>query len=278
MELPLLLRRTHRIAIGGSVKIFFVTGALALAGCADTPSAYNPIDWAKSASNEVSGWFSRKPGVSTQGVEPPPAEGRPYPNLGTVPKPPPRPTPEVQEQRARERAALEADRQAALTADNALRTTGSMPAAASATPPPTPDPGPPAGASRAAAPVPPPAPPPPTLTPPVAPIVPVTPAAAAAPLTFKQRIGHASFMRDGSLTAPSLGALQVAAKQALAGAGRVHLVPAEIALDRGAPERDDQRVQAVRQTLERAGLPANRVVVDADLGLRVGIYDIYVER
>jgi hypothetical protein len=31
------------------------------------------------------------------------------------------------------------------------------------------------------------------------------------------------------------------------------------------------------QALTRAGLPANRVVVDPDVGRRVDLYDIYVE-
>src|SRR5882672_2775182 len=123
MEVPLLLRRTHRIAIAAARKIFFAFGAVSLAACSSIPSAYNPVDWATSGVDTVTGWFASKPAPEGANLEPPPAEGRPYPNLGMVPKPPPRVTPEIRAQRQREIDDLMASRQSALAADASLRST-----------------------------------------------------------------------------------------------------------------------------------------------------------
>src|SRR4051812_39975899 len=129
MELTLLLRRTCRIAIPAGAKFFFASGVIALAGCSDVPRSYNPIDWGKSAVSGAAGMFDSKPDKSTAGAEPPPAEGRPYPNLATVPNPPPRPTAESRARYQQDVAELTADRERARAADAALRETGTVPKA-----------------------------------------------------------------------------------------------------------------------------------------------------
>jgi hypothetical protein len=294
MELPLLLRRTHRIAIAAGAKIFFASGAILLAGCSDIPSAYNPIDWTKSGVDEVSSWFESKPAPEGAIAEPPPAEGRPYPNLATVPKPPPRITPEIRAQREREIAGLQANRQAALTADNTLRQTGALPPAASqpAVAPPSPMAQPSPFVTSPQAIAPPLSTPPPAATPapssaalaqvapPVAPpAADPAPEPAAPPLTFKQRMGQVAFGKDTPApTRTSQRVLQTAAARALELSARVHIMPAEFAREAVIPQLERGRRQAMLQTLERAGLPANRIVVDPDLGWRVDLYDIYVEK
>jgi hypothetical protein len=257
MELPLLLRRTHRIAIAGRAKIFFAAGAIFLAGCSNIPSAYNPVDWTTSTVDEVSGWFDSKPAPEGADLEPPPAEGRPYPNLATVPKPPPRITPEVRAQRARELAALQANRDSARAADAALRSTGTLPSTSQ------------------------------TAVPPPAPVVvsPTQPPSALdaglrAPLPGgapAQRVGAVSFVRDTAT--PSLASQSVlqAAVQAASGSGRVNLVPAQFS--RAAlPQLAQARAQAMVDALKRAGMPADRIVVASDMGSPVEVYDVYVER
>ncbi|MGQ0664187.1 MAG: OmpA family protein [Pseudomonadota bacterium] len=63
--------------------------AAVIAACADTPPEYNPIEWVRGAGHQVSELFGAAPrGPRPTQVEPPPAEGRPYPNLATVPPPP----------------------------------------------------------------------------------------------------------------------------------------------------------------------------------------------
>jgi hypothetical protein len=281
MELPLLLRRTHRIAIPACLKIFFTFSAIFLAGCSNLPSAYNPIDWTTSGVDEVSSWFASKPAPESVSFEPPPAEGRPYPNLGMVPKPPPRVTPEIRAQRQREIADLLANRDAAMSADAALRTTGTVPRAAlpSESPPapvvmsPSTAPAPADAAavppSAALAQVAPPVPPP---------VADPAPEPAAPPLKFKQRMGQVAFGKDTPTpTTLSQRVLQAAAARGLELSARVHIVPVEFSREAVIPQLERARVQAMVQALTRAGLPANRVVVDPDVGRRVDLYDIYVE-
>ncbi|MBI3707487.1 MAG: OmpA family protein [Proteobacteria bacterium] len=110
-----------------------VAALLDLTACTDTPPEMNPIEIVRGASRAVTGLFgddTDPPRRTT--VEPPPDEGRPYPNLGTVPRPPqmrPRSGREADLQR------LVADRSEARAADQAIRQGG---ATAPAGPPPAP--------------------------------------------------------------------------------------------------------------------------------------------
>jgi hypothetical protein len=220
MELPLLLRRNHRIAIAAGIKIFFVSGAIFLAGCSSVPSAYNPIDWTQSSVDEVSSWFAGKPAPEGVNVEPPAAEGRSYPNLASVPKPPPRVTPEIRAQRQREIADLVASRQSALTADAALRTTDAVPSAtpAAVTPP----------APVVLSPI-----PTPTVTGQGGnlPASTVT-LAAVAPAATAQRIGSVAFARNGTTpSAASQGVLQAAVRTAAGTAGQSGVCASTVSSD-----------------------------------------------
>jgi hypothetical protein len=257
MELSLLLRRTRRIAIAGRTKIFFVSGAILLAGCSNIPSAYNPVDWTTGATDEVSGWFSSKPNPEGANLEPPPADGRPYPNLGMVPKPPPRATPEVRAQRAREVAALQANRESALAADTALRATGTAP-----------------GGSQTAI-----IPPAPVAVSPSQPPAERDagiriPSPGAGPA---QRVGAVGFVRGTATPTVASQSVLQAAVQAAAGSGRVNLVPAQFARAT-LPELAEARAQAMVDALTRAGMPADRIAVASDMGSPVEVYDVYVER
>ena len=307
MDAALLLRRTCRNAksVGW---IFLPAVACFLAGCSEVPPEYNPIEWGQSAVRGVSSLFESdksKEGKDTAPrvvVEPPPAEGRPYPNLGMVPKPPPRDTDETRMARYRELVALRADHDAAVAADAALRKDGTVPGPAApsavAVPPPATAPAaPPAPASTAMSP-PMPAPaqtpalaPTPAPAPPVPAPVPVsppsspstvaaatTPGAAAPVLTTSERHGAVTFGRDtAALTDRSQQALRDAAALAVARSGRVRLVPAEYGHEAASPQQLEDRAQAMVQVLTRAGLPANRVTVADNLAQRVDIYDVYVD-
>lgn len=248
-----------------------------LQGCADVPPEYNPIEWGRSAARGIGSLFGGdEPDDRPPPVEPPPAEGRPYPNLATVPRPPkfaPR------AEREAEVARLQADHDAAATYDSRLRGTGEIPAA----------PPPPPATSVAPAPAPAPesavtaAPAPPVMSAPVAtpPQTRSSPAVAQAgppAATLLQRMGAVAFPRDGSMIS-EVGerALFDAAQVARANNGRVRLIPAQIA--RQAPSDTLLRVRqdAIVQALSGAGVPRERVRIDDGGGRRVDVYDLYVE-
>jgi len=290
MVRPLLLRRTRRNAKWPGA--FFALAFLALTpGCSDVPPAYNPLEWGQSVAREVSSWFdssSSKPASSAPRdtvVEPPPAEGRPYPNLAMVPKPPPRDTQETRLARQRELAALQADHAAATSADTILRQEGKAPPKVA-----------PAAFGPSPADTMPAAPPPPVTLPPaavaaarpaMAPPAPspaiVSPPAAAAPastpvLTTSERRGAVAFARDGrALTDTAQRTLRDAAAVAVARSGRVRLVPAQYSRTGELPQEAEARARAMTQVLAAAGLPASRVVVAEVGGQRVDLYDVYVD-
>ena len=125
MDVTTLLRRIRRIAnrpASRTLRRIFCGVAVALlaAGCSQVAPEYDPVNWIQTGSREVESWFSDQPPAPEPIVEPPPAQGRPIPNLGTVP-PPPLVTPEEWAERRKQMAALEADRAAAAKADAALR-------------------------------------------------------------------------------------------------------------------------------------------------------------
>jgi hypothetical protein len=261
MEVTLLLRRNRRIAICAAAKIFFACSVIGLSAC-----SYNPLDWGKKAPN----------GEAAKTVEAPPAEGRPYPNLATVPNPPPRPTPESRARKQQEIDALTADRDAARHADLTLRQTGEMPAAPPEPPklePPKLEPDAPAPAPAAA-----PAPlQPMTAAPEPSPAAAASAAASAPARTAisAERVGTVAFFRDTSApTITSREALREAAARAKGSTARIRLVPAQ--LSRASPQ--PQRAQAIVQTLTAAGLPADRIAMPAEGNQRIDVYDIYIER
>jgi hypothetical protein len=71
----------------GAARSAVLASVLALAACSEVSPQYDPVEWGTAVRNEVGGWFGAEP-VRIVRDEPPPAEGRPYPNLATVPKPP----------------------------------------------------------------------------------------------------------------------------------------------------------------------------------------------
>lgn len=250
---------------------FFSVLLFSLAACAES----NPIDWGKSTFNTVFG------GEAPPEAEPPAAEGRPYPNLATVPRRP-RDPPGAKAQREADLAQLTRDRDTAMADDQALRDTGAMPVR-------SPD-------SEAAAPVVSPAPAAPAPSrqtqsaPPVAPSsvavaapqsVPLAaPAPAPAPAgVAPQRVGSVGFGRDtSSLTANGQRSLAEAAALARAGNGRVHLVVAQTSHRALSVDQVRARLNAITQALAAAGIPASRVTIDDALGQRIDLYDVYVER
>lgn len=286
MDVMTLLRCTFRTANraprGTARKIFCLAAMMAVAGCAQVPPEYDPVNWVSSASRDVSGWFGDKPQPAPPIVEPPPAEGRPFPNLGTVP-PAPLVTTGQRTQREAELTRLQADRAAAAKADAALRArTGGTPAQSGAPPaagpgsagPAAPAASAPASTSAGAAP---------------APIVELpslpsaqeqsaTAAKIASLLTTSERRGSVSFAPDAtSVSAAGRNTLDAAAAAALENAGSVRLVPAEIDgadVSAGLVER---RTQALRDALAGAGLPKDRIMI-ANVGVRrVDVYDVYVD-
>ena len=92
--------------------------ALGLHGCADVDPAYDPIEWGRSVARGVSGLLGDEAAPVRGNTEPPPAEGRPYPNLATVPNYPGR---EPAADRKQEIDKLTASRDAAIDADQAVR-------------------------------------------------------------------------------------------------------------------------------------------------------------
>jgi outer membrane protein OmpA-like peptidoglycan-associated protein len=204
-------------------------------------------------------------------AEPPAAEGRPYPNLATVPRRP-RDPPEAKAQREADLERLTRDRDKALSDDRVLRDTGAMPPPAPETPSEAPK-------ATAAAPVPS-ASATPAPAPSPTPSAPAVPASAVAPAAVSvQRVGSVSFARDAaSLTAAAQRSLAEAAALARPGNGRVRLVAAQTARQPASVGLDSARLHAITQALAAAGLPATRVTIDDALGRRIDLYDIYVER
>ena len=291
MDVTILLRRTCRTATrilrDTWQKYFAAAAMLGLAGCSQLPPQYDPINWVSAADREVTGWFGDETPAPPI-VEPPPGEGRPFPNLGTVP-PPPLVTVGQRTQREQELAKLRADRAAAAKADAALRakTTpgaeqpGTAPSAAATVPavPPSPPPPAPSASSDAASPGGA-APAPIIELPSVSPAQASSGAAATAAnfLTTSERHGSVSFGHDATEVSPAgRNTLDAAAAAALENAGRVRLVPAQIDGTDVSAEFVERRTQALRQALAGAGLPKDRVKIE-DVGTRrVDIYDVYVD-
>lgn len=318
MDVTTLLRCTCRIANRALIrtprKILVGAAILVLAGCSQVAPEYDPINWISSANREVAGWFGDETPAPPI-VQPPPAEGRPFPNLGTVP-PPPLVTTGQRTQREQELARLQADRAAAAKADAALRAkTGAAPPGTAAGAPPTqaaPAAATPASTASAAAPgsstIAAPSPSgsgavmpqygpnslPASLLPstPIgaapAPVIDVpslpsaqastTTAKVASLLTTSERLGSISFSPDAtSVSAAGRNTLDAAAASALENAGSVRLVPAEID-DADAPANlVERRTQALRDVLASAGLPKDRITI-VDVGVRrVDVYDVYVD-
>lgn len=318
MDVTKLLRRTHRTATRRAArlerKIFLPLAAvLVLAACSQLPPEYDPVTQVGNAKRTVLGWFGDDE-PAPPNVEPPPAQGRPIPNLGTVP-PPPLVTAGQREQRQKELTALQADRAAAAKADAALR--AQTPAAAAVA---TQPPAPPVPVASAPLPSPPAGPQPPT--PPATESAPAAAAAempaekslftpnslppellnstpegagpapvielpapadsgapaASAVLTTSERHGTVSFARDtASVSAAGRNTLDTAAAAALENDGRVRLVPAQSDGSVSAPGLIDQRTKALREALAGTGLPADRVIIDEAGAHRVDAYDVFVD-
>lgn len=251
-----------------------------LTACADK---YNPIEWGKSAVREVGSLFEGPP----ESAEPPPAEGRPYPNLATVPKPV-RETPDAKAKRASDLEQLTRDRDKALADDQTLRNTGALP-------PPAPVLEPVAAPAQAAAPqttmspASAPAPPAPAVA--AAPVVtprPATPppqqmaaapAVAAPAAVMAQRVGSVSFPRDATTLSPAAQlTLTDAAAQARGANGRLRLVAAQTSREAARIETFQARSRAIQQAVSAAGLAAASIAIDDAQGRRVDLYDVYVER
>jgi len=286
MERSALLQRVRRSAAVrlGTLLLGII---FSIAGCADGADRYNPIEWGKSAANEVGNLFSGE--HTPPPAEPPPAEGRPYPNLATVPRPV-RETPEAKAQRTADLERLTRDRDKALADDEILRATGTMP------PPPAPAAAPPAAAAAIV-----PAPPipasPPAATPapavpaPVATAVPApqaappalqasaTPSATAPVASAAQRVGSVSFGRVATTLSPAAQRTLVeAAAQARNSNGRVRLVAAQTAREAARVDAFQARSRAITQAVTAVGLSASNLMIDQASGRRVDLYDVYVER
>lgn len=269
LEMASLLRCTCRGA-APAARAFLAGGIFFVAACADTPPEYNPIEWGRSLGRGVGSMFEGPPPEA----EPPAAEGRSYPNLASVPRPP-KVTPRAQ--RDAELARLQADQQAAAAADQALRADGTFPVAPS--PPAVSEPPAAPAAPVMAAPVPTatPAARAPVSAPVAAPVQPAAAVAAAVPATLR-RVGAVAFARDGSaVSAAGERALGDAAALARANNGRVRLIPAQLARLTPPLELARARNGAILQVLSRAGLARDRVLVDDGAGRRVDVYDLYVE-
>src|SRR5258708_4384083 len=126
MDLGSLLGRRRGNA-NSPARTLLLLSAVGGAACSEVPPEYNPVEWSRTAQLKVKNWFSDTPEEPPPIVDPPPSEGRPFPNLGTVPPPPPRDTPETRAERQRQLSALTADRNASVSADTGLRTEGKFP-------------------------------------------------------------------------------------------------------------------------------------------------------
>jgi outer membrane protein OmpA-like peptidoglycan-associated protein len=102
--------------------------------------------------------------------------------------------------------------------------------------------------------------------------------ASVASSVIAQRVGPVAFARNGAVLSNAAQNILQTAAQSAAASGRVRLVPAQFAREAAAPELSSARTQAMTEALKRAGLPADRIVVGSDLGVRVDVYDVYVER
>ncbi len=103
----------------GAARVWAGAALLALSACADIDPAYDPVELVRDARRNVAGAFnetSTPPRVAR--AEPPPDEGRPYPNLASVPDRPQRMTARRREGEIRSPAA---HRPAALAPDAGLR-------------------------------------------------------------------------------------------------------------------------------------------------------------
>src|SRR5258708_11483664 len=126
MDLGSLLGRRRGNA-NSPARTLLLLSAVGGAACSEVPPEYNPVEWSRTAQLKVKNWFSDTPEEPPPIVDPPPSEGRPFPNLGTVPPPPPRDTPETRAERQRQLSALTADRNAPGRADTGLRPEGKFP-------------------------------------------------------------------------------------------------------------------------------------------------------
>lgn len=310
MDVTTLLRCTSRIA-NPSVErrakrapqnFFCAVLAVLLAGCSQVSPEYDPINWISTANREVMGWFGDESPAPAPIAEPPPAEGRPFPNLGTVP-PPPMVTPAEKADRAKQLAALQADRDAAARADAALRGKAapapSSPAGAAAVSPASGSAGPAqasgatgsgttasanadaAAADAAAQPSGPadPAPAPVIEVPSLPPTAEANAARSAAHLlTTSERRGSVSFGPNAtSLGAAGRNTLDAAASSALTNDGRVRLVPAQIEGVPASPDLMASRETSLREALTGAGVLAERITIGKVGARRVDVYDVYVD-
>jgi hypothetical protein len=123
-----ILQRTNAFLRGLAPALALAT--LALAACADTDPANDPVEWFRSARRATTATIRDEP-VPTRPsrAEPPPDEGRPYPNLAAVPQRPARVT---ARQRQAELRALSGEHDAAVQRDAALR--GAAPPVGSSAP------------------------------------------------------------------------------------------------------------------------------------------------
>jgi outer membrane protein OmpA-like peptidoglycan-associated protein len=279
------------------LRKFFLAAAavLVVAGCSQLPSEYDPISQVGNAKRSVMGWFGYDE-PAPPNVEPPPAQGRPIPNLGTVP-PPPFVTAGQRQERQKEVTALQADRATAAKADQALRAQAGAQVPPPGEAPPAAPPGPPAFApaeeppsTTASA-----APPAPNSLPPEllnstpegagpAPVieVPALPeqgaSAAAGALTTSERHGTVSFAGDtASLSAAGRNTLDAAAAAALENDGQVRLVPAPASGPAPAAGLADRRTKALREALAGTGLPGDRVTILDNGTRRADAYDVFVD-
>ncbi|HTY67126.1 MAG TPA: hypothetical protein VMH36_10780 [Alphaproteobacteria bacterium] len=266
--------------------------ALAVAACSQLPPEYDPITQVGNAKRSVMGLFGYDE-PAPPNVEPPPAQGRPIPNLGTVP-PPPFVTVGQRQQRQKEVTALQADRAAAAKADETLRaqTGAQVPPSAGAPAAPTPAPAPAAEPPSTTANA---APPSPNSLPPEllnstpegagpAPLieVPAVPeqgaSAAGGVLTTSERHGTVSFASDtASIGAAGRNTLDAAAAAALENDGRVRLVPAPANGPPPAAGLADRRTKALREALAGTGLPSDRVTILDSGTRRADAYDVFVD-
>ena len=106
-------RATTRLRFRGGGALAAV---MLVAGCSEVSPEYNPIEWGRGIGRALFG--GEGTGGPAHSIEPPSAEGRPYPNLASVPRPPPVRSPN---ERALDRQRLLADQSSAELADASLR-------------------------------------------------------------------------------------------------------------------------------------------------------------
>lgn len=101
-----------------SRRVSALVASLLIAGCSGVSPAYNPIEWGRGIGRSLFGGDSATADGQARNIEPPPAEGRPYPNLASVPRPPPV---RSANERALDRERLLADQSSAGLVDTTLR-------------------------------------------------------------------------------------------------------------------------------------------------------------